>query len=121
MSGRCAPRDRSRAAGAERGGVDAPLLARLLAVAAALRVVALYVYGATRFRSPSPTRRATREIAREMLVRGDWVTPHLNYVKYFEKPPLVYWATAAAFARLGPSEFAARLPSLLSAASPRSR
>ena len=27
------------------------------------------------------------EIAREMLVLKDWVSPHLNYVLYFEKPP----------------------------------
>ena len=39
-----------------------------------------------------------------MIVRGDWVTPHLNYVKYFEKPPLVYWATALGIRRLRPSE-----------------
>src|SRR5678815_5706137 len=30
------------------------------------------------------------EIAREMSVTGDWVTPRLNGIKYFEKPPLQY-------------------------------
>jgi hypothetical protein len=49
-----------------------------------------------------------------MLVRGDWITPHLNFVKYFEKPPLVYWGTAASFAAFGVSELAARVPSLVS-------
>ncbi len=37
------------------------------------------------------------EIAREMAASGDWVTPRLNGIKYFEKPPLQYWVTAAAF------------------------
>ncbi|MBL8542104.1 MAG: phospholipid carrier-dependent glycosyltransferase, partial [Betaproteobacteria bacterium] len=31
------------------------------------------------------------EIPREMVVSGDWVTPRLNGIKYFEKPPLQYW------------------------------
>ena len=30
------------------------------------------------------------EIPREMAVTGDWVTPRLNGLKYFEKPPLQY-------------------------------
>jgi 4-amino-4-deoxy-L-arabinose transferase-like glycosyltransferase len=48
------------------------------------------------------------EIAREMLVLKDWVSPHLNYVLYFEKPPLMYWLTAASLAIFGQNEFAAR-------------
>jgi 4-amino-4-deoxy-L-arabinose transferase-like glycosyltransferase len=49
------------------------------------------------------------EIPREMIESGDWVTPRLNYVKYFEKPPLVYWLTAANFEFFGMSECVARL------------
>ena len=41
------------------------------------------------------------DIAREMLDSGDWVTPRLNGIKYFEKPPLQYWATAAAYEMFG--------------------
>ena len=54
------------------------------------------------------------EIAREML-GGSWITPRLNGVRYFDKPPLLYWLTAAAFHRLGPTEGAARLASLAGA------
>jgi 4-amino-4-deoxy-L-arabinose transferase-like glycosyltransferase len=49
------------------------------------------------------------EIAREMAASGDWVTPRLNGIKYLEKPPLQYWATAAAFKAFGEREWAARL------------
>ena len=48
------------------------------------------------------------EIAREMLELKDWAVPHLNYVLYFEKPPLLYWLTAASFSVFGRTEFAAR-------------
>lgn len=49
------------------------------------------------------------EISREMVVSGDWVTPRLNDLKYFEKPPMQYWATAAAFETFGTNEWTARL------------
>ena len=49
------------------------------------------------------------DIAREMLDSGDWITPRLNGIKYFEKPPLQYWATAGAFAVFGADEWTARL------------
>lgn len=49
------------------------------------------------------------EISREMAQTGDFVTPRLNGLKYFEKPALQYWMTALAFKALGESEFVARL------------
>jgi 4-amino-4-deoxy-L-arabinose transferase-like glycosyltransferase len=49
------------------------------------------------------------EIPREMLASGDWVTPRLDGLKYFEKPPLQYWATAATYSVFGMSEWTARL------------
>jgi 4-amino-4-deoxy-L-arabinose transferase-like glycosyltransferase len=55
------------------------------------------------------------EIPREMLAGGDWVIPHLNGLDYIEKPPLQYWATAAAYRLLGVSEFSARLYTALTA------
>jgi 4-amino-4-deoxy-L-arabinose transferase-like glycosyltransferase len=53
------------------------------------------------------------EIPREMLELGDFITPHLNYVKYFEKPPLHYWLNALSFNIFGENEFAARFPGAL--------
>ena len=49
------------------------------------------------------------EMAREMLVTGDWITPRYNGYKYFEKPPLQIWATAAAFQAFGIGDWQARL------------
>ncbi len=49
------------------------------------------------------------EIPREMLASGDWVTPRLNGIPYFEKPPLQYWVTAAIFAFAGEDEWTPRL------------
>jgi len=49
------------------------------------------------------------EIPREMVVSGDWLTPRLNGFKYFEKPALQYWATAAGFTLFGESNLTARL------------
>ena len=37
------------------------------------------------------------EIAREMMVSGNYAIPHLNGIVYFEKPPLFYWLGASAF------------------------
>jgi 4-amino-4-deoxy-L-arabinose transferase len=50
------------------------------------------------------------EIAREMLVSGDWVSPHLNGVRYFEKPALGHWLNALSLAVFGENAFALRLP-----------
>ena len=55
------------------------------------------------------------EIAQEMLARGDWVIPHINGLPYLEKPPLYFWLTALTFQLFGPSEWATRLWSAMSA------
>lgn len=52
-------------------------------------------------------------IGREMLVSGDWIQPRLNDVRYYEKPPLLYWAIAAAQDVFGSNELASRLPGVL--------
>jgi len=49
------------------------------------------------------------EISREMALSGDWVTPRLNGIKYFEKPPLQYWASALSFKLFGVNDYTARL------------
>lgn len=55
------------------------------------------------------------EIAREMVTRGDWILPHVNGLPYLEKPPLYFWLTALTFQVFGPSEWATRLWSAISA------
>lgn len=45
----------------------------------------------------------------EMILSGDWLTPRLAGVPYFEKPPLFYWLVALSYEVLGPSEFATRV------------
>ena len=55
------------------------------------------------------------EIPREMLATGDWLTPHLNGVLYFEKPPLQYWLSAISMKLFGLNGAAARLPLALAA------
>ena len=50
------------------------------------------------------------QIARNMLVSGDWVTARLDGVAYLEKAPLVYWMMAASYKIFGVHDWAARLP-----------
>jgi hypothetical protein len=53
------------------------------------------------------------EIPREMVEQGDYVVPRLDYVRYFEKPPLLYWVTAASYKMFGVSEWSFRFPNAL--------
>lgn len=55
------------------------------------------------------------EIPREMLVSGDYVTPRINQIKYFEKPPLFYWMQASSLKVFGNNEWAIRIPTALMA------
>ena len=49
------------------------------------------------------------EIPREMVASGNWVTPRLDGLKYFEKPVLQYWATATVYSVVGLSNWSSRL------------
>jgi 4-amino-4-deoxy-L-arabinose transferase-like glycosyltransferase len=50
------------------------------------------------------------EAAREMVLRHDWVTLHVNGIRYLEKAPFLYWAVAASFEIFGIHDWSARLP-----------
>jgi 4-amino-4-deoxy-L-arabinose transferase-like glycosyltransferase len=53
---------------------------------------------------------ASAECAREMLLTGDWVRPQIDFLPFFEKPPLFLWAQAISMKIFGVNEFAARFP-----------
>ena len=50
------------------------------------------------------------EIAREMLRRHNFVTPYINGIRFFDKPPLMYWMAAGSMHLFGIHDWAARLP-----------
>src|SRR5436190_18753286 len=53
------------------------------------------------------------EAAREMLLRHDWVTLHVNGIRYLEKAPLMYWGVASSYSLFGVSDWSTRLPLML--------
>src|SRR5688572_18760724 len=69
--------------------------------------------GSIGFLGPDEPRYAA--VAREMHETGDYVTPRLHGMTWFEKPILLYWTAAASFAIFGVTELAARLPSAIAA------
>ncbi len=55
------------------------------------------------------------EVGHQMLLTGDWVTPHWNGTTFFDYPVWGYWMVALSFKLFGPTAFAARLPGALAA------
>jgi 4-amino-4-deoxy-L-arabinose transferase-like glycosyltransferase len=53
------------------------------------------------------------EIPREMVTSGDYVTPRVNGIKYFEKPPFFYWMQTVSYHAFGLNEWAVRAPNAL--------
>jgi len=84
--------------------------------AAAALSLGLFLFGVSSMPLTDPDEGRYAEIAREMTVSGDWLVPKLFGIPYLEKPPLLYWSTAAAFRLFGTSEFTARLAPALAAA-----
>jgi 4-amino-4-deoxy-L-arabinose transferase-like glycosyltransferase len=85
----------------------------LLVILACSYIFLFYNLGNYSLKEPDEGRYA--EIPREMVEQGDYVVPHLNYVRYFEKPPLLYWAVALSYKVFGVSEWSFRLPNTLAA------
>lgn len=93
-------------------GVQRPLAPTLLLLLLAC-LAALWFGTLHQRKLINPDEGRYAEIPREMVVSGDWLTPRLNDIKYFEKPALQYWATATAYTLFGQHEWTARLWSAL--------
>ncbi|OGL17739.1 MAG: hypothetical protein A3K12_02690 [Candidatus Rokubacteria bacterium RIFCSPLOWO2_12_FULL_71_19] len=90
-------------------------MSRKILLGVALVAAALFLGGLGSAPFVDPPEGFHAAIARDMLRSGEWITPHVNGVRYFDKPALLYWLMAGAFSALGPTEGAARLPSALPA------
>lgn len=73
-----------------------------------LLALAFIFYGSAGMPFLGPDEPRYAEVAREMQASGDWITPRLAGIEWFEKPALTYWAAAAGYSIFGVSEFAAR-------------
>ncbi len=71
--------------------------------------IAFYLYGLGRLPLLGPDEPRYAQVAREMLLTGDLITPRLGGHTWFEKPALLYWMIAAAFKVFGVSEWSARV------------
>ena len=77
-------------------------------IALVILCAVVFFYGLGRLPLIGPDEPRYAEVAREMYVTGDWVTPRLGEIKWFEKPALTYWLSAAGYALFGENEFGAR-------------
>ena len=81
-----------------------------LAFALAVVLSAILWFGMLGYRDlTDPDEGRYAQIPAGMVQTGDWITPRLNDIKYFEKPVLQYWATAAIYTLFGESNATARL------------
>ena len=76
---------------------------------------AFFFHGIGDYSLKEPDEGRYAEIPREMNELHDYTVPHLNYVRYFEKPPLLYWAEALSFRVFGTNEWSFRFPNALCA------
>lgn len=84
-------------------------------LALAVLCAGMLFYGLGRLPLIGPDEPRYAEVAREMYLSGDWITPRLGGILWFEKPALLYWMVAAGYRCLGVSEWSARLGVALTA------
>ena len=84
-------------------------LAKRLYIHLFFAIVAVYLYGLGSLPLLGPDEPRYAQVAREMFLKGDLVTPTLGGHTWFEKPALLYWLMIAAYKLFGVNEFSARL------------
>jgi len=89
------------------------MLAKRATLLLFLAIVAIYFLGLGHLPFVGPDEPRYAEVAREMFLRHDWVTPTLGGHIWFEKPALLYWMMIASFKLFGVTEWSARLPGAL--------
>lgn len=72
-------------------------------------VIAFYLYGLGQLPLLGPDEPRYAQVAREMFLNRDLITPTLGGHTWFEKPALLYWLIAGSFKVFGVSEWSARL------------
>jgi 4-amino-4-deoxy-L-arabinose transferase-like glycosyltransferase len=82
----------------------------LLIVTLAIAIASLYLYQLDGFGVYGPDEPRYAAIGRAMAQTGDWVTPKLWGIPWFEKPPLLYWMTATGTALGLSPDLCGRLP-----------
>ena len=75
---------------------------------------AYYLWGLNALPLVGPDEPLYSEVAREMFVRRDFVSPTLGGHTWFEKPSLLYWMMMAGYRVFGVSEYGARIGPALS-------
>lgn len=83
-------------------------LAKRLYILLFLVIIAFYFYGLGMLPLLGPDEPRYAQVAREMFLRGDLITPTLGGHTWFEKPALLYWLMIAAYRVFGVSEWSAR-------------
>ncbi|HET6370598.1 MAG TPA: glycosyltransferase family 39 protein [Nitrospiria bacterium] len=68
----------------------------------------LFCFGLGHYGLLDPDEPLYGETAREMIVLGDWLSPHMNFKPWFDKPIFFYWQMIVAFKLFGINEFGAR-------------
>ena len=86
---------------------------KLLIVVLVLFSAAIFLIGLGRMPLTDPDEVFFAETCREMLERGEWLTPYIFGKPQFEKPPFYYWLVLFGFKTFGINEFAARIGSAL--------
>lgn len=98
-----------------RAGMASGMAATALVLVLAARLISMSLLPLT-----DPTEGRYAQVSQEMVATGDWVTPRIwmneTHLPFLGKPPLYFWQAAGAMRLFGQTEFAARLPGVVSAA-----